>query len=138
MKCQKREMVGLEKVGCHIIWFKTQSINQIKYCRGLLHCLYHHQPRVDNPNIWWNWMFFHQTTTYSSINTTRTLRPFVYVGSGQRYRKLAAQGVTPDFQMILSQNKEGILPVASLMWPNWRFWGKGVHFQRQRCIYWCL
>ena len=27
-----------------------------------------------------------------------------------------------------SQNKEGILPVATLMWPNWRFWGRGVFF----------
>ena len=25
-----------------------------------------------------------------------------------------------------AQNKEGILPVATLMWPNWRFWGRGV------------
>ena len=30
---------------------------------------------------------------------------------------------------ILSQDKEGILPVATLMWPNWRFW------LRQRCAF---
>ena len=27
--------------------------------------------------------------------------------------------------------KKVILPVETLMWPNWRFWGRCVHFQRQ-------
>ena len=37
--------------------------------------------------------------------------------------------------ITIAQNKEGILPVATLMWPNWQFWGRGVHFQRQRCTF---